>query len=182
VTHAVTMGQLMGHVGGLRERIGHLSSVQRHRAPRVERRFPLTPTRDIDDVNFAPAIAWNYNNGGYMMLSAAIERNHRPIARGGVARAHLRARGDVRHITASLRHRLVPNSATPHMTKQTGGFEKSYLGSAADGCGGVISTVDDMLRWLAHMDAPWVGQGTDLGSHEAPHYLANGCSTGYGLV
>jgi len=30
--------------------------------------------RDIDDVNAAPGAAWIYNNGGWLMLSVAIER------------------------------------------------------------------------------------------------------------
>jgi D-aminopeptidase len=180
VTHAVTMRQLMGHVGGLRDALDichQFSGTGR----RVSSADFLSLYRDIDDVNFAPGIAWNYNNGGYMMLSAAIERI---TGRSLEEVLHERIFVPVGMYDTLLRRfdtDFVPNSATPHMTKQTGGFEKSYLGSAADGCGGVISTVDDMLRWLAHMDAPWVGQAPTWALMKAPQYLANGCSTGYGL-
>src|SRR5262249_53960691 len=76
---------------------------------------------------------------------------------------------------------FLPNSATLHMINAAGVFEKSYLGSAMAGEGGVVSTVDDQLRWLAHMDAPTVGAGPSWSAMKTPETLANGFSTGYGL-
>jgi D-aminopeptidase len=40
--------------------------------------------------------------------------------------------------------------------------------------GAIVSTVDDLLRWLAHPDVPWA-------SMKEPQRVANGASTGYGL-
>ena len=180
VAHAVTLRQLMGHVGGLRDAfdICHLFSGvgQRISSPEL-----LSFYREIDDVNAAPGVTWNYNNGGYMMLSAAIER----IADRSLEEVlHERIFAPVGMNDTLLRRfdtDFLPNSATPHMTRPGGGFEKSYVGSASDGCGGMVSTIDDMLRWLAHMDAPWVGTKSTWALMRAPQTLANGCSTSYGL-
>jgi CubicO group peptidase (beta-lactamase class C family) len=180
VTHPVTMRQLMGHVGGLRDAFDicfQFSGTGR----RVSSEDILSLYRDIDDVNFAPGTGWNYNNGGYMMLSAAIER-----ITGQSLEEVLRERIFVpvgMHDTLLRRFNtdVLPNSATSHMTKPTGGFEKSHIGTAVDGCGGMFSTIDDMLRWLAHMDAPRVGKASTWALMKTPQILANGFSTGYGL-
>lgn len=66
-----------------------------------------------------------------------------------------------------------------HMTAD-GGYLKYYLGNMA-GEGGIISTIDDMLRWLKHIDAPMVGTVETWKLMRTPHVLANGTSTGYGL-
>ncbi len=67
------------------------------------------------------------------------------------------------------------------MATLAGTFEKSYLGTALAGEGGIASTVDDMLRWLAHMDNPVIGTATTWQLIKAPLSLVNGATTGYGL-
>jgi D-aminopeptidase len=180
VTHAVTVRQLMGHVGGLRDVFDVLHQFSGH-GRRVTSAEFLSLYRDIDDVSAAPGTRWSYNNGGYMMLGAAIERiTGQPLEE--VLRRRIFA--PVGMNDTLLRHfdtDFVPNSATQHMTNPAGEFEKSYIGSATDAAGGMVSTVDDLLRWLAHMDAPKVGTPATWTLMKAPLILANGVSTGYGL-
>lgn len=177
--HGVTIRQLMGHIGGLRDAhdINWLfSGAGRH----VSSADVLSLYHHIDDVNFAPGTAWCYNNGGYLLLSVAIER-----ISGRSFEEELRASVfEPVGLNDTLVRRwdtdFVPNSATMH-TKAHAGYERSYLGTASAGEGGIVSTVDDMLRWLAHMDAPWVGNAATWTVMKASQTLANGTSTGYGL-
>src|SRR5207248_2998598 len=125
--------------------------------------------------------AWNYNNGGYLILSAIIER-----ITGRSLEEVLRERifEPVRMHDTRLRPwdtDFVPNSAVLHMTRPDGTYEKSYLGTALSGDCGMVSTVDDLLRWLAHMSAPVVGSAASWEVLKTPLTLANGVSTGYGL-
>jgi hypothetical protein len=76
---------------------------------------------------------------------------------------------------------FVPNSATMHMTNASGAFEKTYLATACSGEGGMVSTVDDLLRWLAHMDALVVGSAATWAAMKTPARLLNGTVTDYGL-
>jgi hypothetical protein len=62
-----------------------------------------------------------------------------------------------------------------------GSYEKSYFGIDFAGAGGIVSTVNDMLRWLAHMDKPTVGSASTWSTMREPQSLANGAPTGYGL-
>jgi D-aminopeptidase len=180
VMHAITMRQLMGHVSGLRDAhdiCWHLGGL----GQRMGSGDLLSLYRDIDDTNSTPDTRWSYNNGGYLLLTAVIERilsrsleevlQERVFSRIGMHDTVLR-RSDFD---------FVPNSATLHMTDAHGNYDRSYLGTASAGEGGIVSTVDDLLRWLAHMDAPVVGTKTDWELLKSPLVLNNGTSTRYGL-
>jgi CubicO group peptidase (beta-lactamase class C family) len=146
--------------------------------------------RAAGDVNAEAGSTWSYNNGGYVMLSVAIER----IA-GQPLEQVLRERvfepvGMNDTLLRRFDTDFVPNSATLHMTTREPSagrhhrdveFQKSYLGTALTGEGGIASTVDDMLRWLSHMSAPHVGNAATWAAIKTPQRLANGASTGYGL-
>ncbi len=180
ITRQVTMRQLMGNIGGLRDAQDicyQFSGIEK----RVSSAQALSLYRNIGDINAAPATAWIYNNGGWLMISVAIER----IA-GRSLEDVLRERifEPVGMYSSMLRRwdtDFVPNSAVAHKRKATGAYEKSHLGTALAGEGGMVSTVHDMLRWLAHMDAPVVGTSTTWATLRAPQRLRNGMSTGYGL-
>jgi CubicO group peptidase (beta-lactamase class C family) len=180
VARNVTARQLLGHVSGLRDSHDITHTFNGTGLPITSAQL-LSLYRDIDDVSFAPGTAWSYNNGGYLMLSAAIERmtgqsfdevlRQRIFEPVGMHDTQLR-RWDTD---------FLPNSATLHMTKEGGGFERSYIGVEDMGEGGMVSTVDDMLRWLVHMDAPIVGSATTWQAMKAPLSLSNGIATGYGF-
>jgi len=179
VAHPVTMRQLMGNISGLRDAadiLWQFSGTGRN----VSARELLSLYCDIDDVNCPPGTDWIYNNGGYVLLTAVVERiSGRPLEE--VLRTRIFEPVGM-HDTLLRRcdSDFLSNSATMHMVKPGGGFERSYLGTVS-GEGGIVSTVDDMLRWLAHMDAPRIGSVRTWEIMRTPQILANGVSTGYGL-
>jgi D-aminopeptidase len=180
VTRRVTVRQLMGNISGIRDVCDirwQFSGTERL----ISSAELLSLYKDIDDVNFEPGAAWAYNNGGFQLLSAAVER-----ITGQSFEEFLRTRifEPVGMHDTLLRRSdsdFVPNSATMHMQTVAGGYDRSYLGGALAGEGGIVSTVDDMLRWLAHMDQPVVGSAATWETMRTPLRIANGASTGYGL-
>ena len=179
-SRGVTARQLLGNVSGLRDSHDLIWQFSGRGRP-VSSADVLAMYRDIADVNAPPGSSWIYCNAGFLMISAAIERitgqslevvfRERIFEPVGMHDTLLR-RWDTD---------FVPNSATLHMTTPHGGFDRSYLGSALAGEGGIVSTVDDMLRWLTHMEAPRVGSASSWSALCTPRVLANGTSTGYGL-
>lgn len=179
-THEVTIRQAMGHVSGLPDVCDiamQMSGTGRH----ISTAEVLTLYRDIYDPVAEPGTVWRYNNGAYAMLSVALERiADRPLEE--ILRERiLEPVGMYDTLLRRWDTDFVPNSATLHMSNLTGGFEKSYIGFALAGEGGMVSTIDDMLRWLAHMDAPVVGSVSTWRSMKSAQRLINGTSTGYGL-
>lgn len=176
----VTARQLLTHVSGLRD-VFDLSWHFNGTGLRVSSEDLLSLYANIDDVNETPGKTWIYNNGGYLLLTIAIERitGHRLEI---VLRDRLFA--PVGMNDTLLRRwdtDFVPNSATLHSLNASGQFEKAYLGTAGVGQGGIVSTVDDMLRWLAHMDNPIVGSRATWETLITPQRLENGTCTGYAL-
>jgi D-aminopeptidase len=179
ITDSITARHLLTHTSGLRDShdiawqfsgTGHATSCE----------DMLSFYSTIDDVNAPPDVTWSYNNGGYLLVTMAIERitgrRFEELLRGWIfERVGM-------HDTMLRRWDtdFVPNSAALHMTAALNGYERCYLGNALTGEGGVVSTADDMLRWLAHMDKPLVGSQESWRTLRTAHTLKNGVSTGYG--
>lgn len=150
--------------------------------------IPESPTaeivglyRDIDTVNFSPGQAYCYNNAGFHILTAAIEQ-----ASGQSLEEVFRTRifepvGMYDTLLRRVDTDFVPNSATMHMMSPDGRFRKSFLPGEITGEGGIVSTVDDILRWLVHMDRPIVGSAETWRMMKTSAQLPDGAATGYGM-
>lgn len=180
VTARATMRQLMSHSGGIRDPLWITLAMHGPDRPVTDREM-LAYYRTVEDADFEPGIHWSYNNGGYALLSAAIE---------GVAGRPLEEVLRDRIFTPVGMHDtllrrwdsdFVPNSATLHYRDARGAFSKTRMGMELSGTGGMVSTMDDMLLWLKHMDAPVVGSTETWRTMREPYRLAGGHSTGYGL-
>jgi D-aminopeptidase len=177
---AITLRQLMSHTSGMHcslELIALTCGLGRPTPPDAQ----LKLLAGLDDVNFAPGTSYSYCNGGYVLLSEIVARMSGKPFSDFLQERILRLVG--MHDT-KLRPRdtdLLPNSATLHVARQEGGFSRGVFGVAIEGEGGLVSTIDDMLVWLAHMKDPVVGSPATWEALKTPARLANGFSTGYGL-
>jgi D-aminopeptidase len=179
VIRQVTIRQLMGNIGGLRDAYG-LSVLfgGAHRVPPSAELITLY--RTIDDVDAQPGTTWIYNNGGFLLIGRAAEQ---------ISGMHLaeflqrRIFGPLGMNNTSLRCKdadLGPGTAATHMAVGDS-FVKPCINGEYGGADGVVSTIDDVLRWLAQMDAPSVGSEQTWTHMKTPQSLLNGTSTGYGL-
>jgi len=104
--------------------------------------------------NFAPGEAMIYNNGGYHLVSIALER-----VGGAPFEALLKARlfdavGMPGTASVPTDHDITPGVATFHQPRRGGRWRRGLLWTEElRGEGAIISTVDDMLRWMAHLRA-----------------------------
>jgi len=147
-----TVRQLLQHRGGSRcyldlGFIGHGLSL-----PPLG--WPLKAQARQQGRNFAPGEATIYNNGGYDLTSIALER-----VGGAPFEQQLKTRlFDVVGMpdTASVPsdHDITPGVATFHMPRRGGRWRRGMVWTdELRGAGAIISTVDDMLRWMAHLRA-----------------------------
>jgi CubicO group peptidase (beta-lactamase class C family) len=179
VTRDATARQLMGNISGLRD--SHDICWNFSGTPHISTSDLMSFYRDIDDVNAPPDAAWIYNNGGWSILTAMIERITGQSLEEVLHDSIFAPVGMHDTLLRRFDTDFVPNSATLHMMNASGGYEKAYLGVALAGEGGIVSTIDDMLRWLAHMGEPVVGTAATWQMISTPQTLVNGASTGYGL-
>lgn len=172
---SMTLRQLMSHTSGMRcslDLIMQLSGISRP-APEGSQLKLLTQQ---DSVNFAPGESWSYNNGGYVLLTTIVERLEKaPLAE--VLRTRVfEPVGMNDTLLRPYDTDCVPNSASLHVPSLTGGFTRGIFGPPIGGEGGIASTVDDMLAWLAHMSNPKVGSTEAWAAMRTPL-----TSHGYGL-
>lgn len=180
-THRVTMRHLMSNTSGLRDACDirwFFSGIERT----VCSRDILEMYRDIADVNFPPGNAWCYNNGGFHILSAVIERIEDQRLEDIFRRRLFEPAGlrdtSLRRLDADS---VEPNSAGMHMLRPGNTFEKTCLPGELAGEGGVVSTIDDMLRWMKNIASPIVATSESWALLTASHQLDDGAKTGYGL-
>jgi D-aminopeptidase len=133
-------------------------------------------------VNFAPGQGQNYCNGTYAALSLVVER-----LSGLRFASFMRSRifeplGMLDTETIADDNRMVPGLASAHVPTGDGSWTRPVSESQMLGDGGMVSTVDDMLRWMAHMHGPKrVGTDATWQQMLEPALLANGTVSTYTL-
>ncbi|MGB8416801.1 serine hydrolase domain-containing protein [Paraburkholderia sp.] len=147
---APTLRQLLQHRGGSRcyLDVGFLSHGMAVRAKGVALATQVRQTGR----NFAPGDAMIYNNGGYHLVSIAIER-----VGGAPFEEQLKQRlfdpvGMVNTASIPSDYAITPGIATLHVPAPDGGWRRGLFPiEDLRGEGAIVSTIDDMLRWTAHL-------------------------------
>lgn len=176
-----TLRQFMTHTSGMRDSldVGFLAAGLTIK-PKGEGLAVQVRQRGI---NFAPGDKMMYNNGGYHLLSLAIER-----VSGMAFEQFLKER--IFEPLAMLDTASVPSDfeihrgvASMHVAQPDGSYRRGMFPSEEiKGEGAIISTVDDMLRWLAHLRGPHtVGSEESWRQMLAPALLNNGMLSTYSL-
>ena len=171
----ISLRQLMSHSGGVRcslDLILQTSGIGRPVPERAQLALMCAQT----ELNFQPGTGWCYSNGGYVLLSEVAERaGGRPLDELLRCRLFEPARMQDTLLYPYDSDGL-SNAASLHLPAAGGAYRRCVFGPAIRGEGGIVSTVDDMLRWMAQMAAPVFGRPASWAALHTP--LA---SNGYGL-
>ena len=176
-----TLRQMMSHTSGYRcyLDVGFLSDGMAIRPKGSGLAAQVRQT----SVNFPPGERMIYCNGGYHMLSLIIER-----VSGIEFEAFLKQRifeplGMIDTDSVPSDFNIVPGAATLHVPLPGGGYRRGIFPTEeVRGEGAIISTVDDMLRWMAHLRGPKkVGSAASWKQMLTMTKLKNGLVNPYGL-
>ena len=175
-----TARQLLTHTSGLHDSHDILWSLggSDHR---LESDCFLDVYRHLTSCNFVPGSNWLYNNGGYLLISRAIENLSGLSLEEFLSRRIFEPLGMRDTVLKRWESEFLPNSAALHTYCPPAGFRKIYNGSELTGEGGLVSTVDDMLVWLRHMSKPTIGTAKTWATMLTPQLLEDGANTFYGL-
>ena len=176
-----TLRQLMSHQGGYRCYLD-VGMIGDNIALKPVGNALATQIRQ-STVNFPAGERAIYNNGGYHLLSIVVDRQ---------AGMSFERFVDERVFTplGMIDTRWVPNDleihrglATLYMALPDGGYRRGvFPAEEIRGEGSMISTVDDMLRWLAHFRHPdKVGSAATWAQMTRKPTMNNGFVSGYAL-
>jgi D-aminopeptidase len=112
----------------------------------------LELSQRFSSANYAPGERMVYNNNGYYLLSRLVER-----VSGLSFAAFLKQRmfdllcmSDTQLLVSDMS--MLPGIASFHQLQADGSYRRGlYPSEELLGSGGMVSSIDDMLRWLAHL-------------------------------
>lgn len=146
-----TLRQLMRHTGGWRTDLGAMVNG-----------LALEPTADWTvqmhvanrELNFEPGSRMVYSNAGYQLLARVIER-----ISGQAFGEFLKQRifaplgmNDTESLTSDFEIRT--GMALQYQMQPDGSLRRGMYPGELRGSGSLVSTIDNMLRWLAHLRSP----------------------------
>lgn len=174
--------QLMNHTGGVR---CYLETWGFNGFRTMPSAFATAMQLRQTDLDFRPGEAASYSNGGYLLLSLAVQR-----ASGLSLDRYLAARifAPIGMMSTTLpRHVGPPETDVASLYRRTGRGAVGAWRLAApiaeemQGEGGVLSTADDLLRWADHLQSD--GSVASIDDLTADADLSDGESRyGFGLI
>ncbi len=175
-----TLRQLMSHTGGYR---CYLDVSMLTNGPAI---LPVGASLDYmarqTAANFQPGAQMIYCNGGYLLLSAAIERASGVSLGEFLERRIFGPMGMADTELAPSDMEIVPGAATLHLVTKQGFRRGIFPSEEVLGEGGVISTIGDMLKWLGRLRArDTVGDEVMWSQMMTPARYNSGEIGGYGL-
>ena len=176
-----TLRQFMTHTGG--ERCFLDLSMLTQGMTMVPDGASLAMQTRQSERNFPAGSQMIYSNGGYQLLSIVIERISGKSFETFLAERIFAPMGMTD--TASIPNDMTiqPRMATLHVPDPAGGWQRGLLPYRRTlGDGAIISTIDDMLRWIAHLRGDKiVGNAATWREMLTPARFANGLVSNYSL-
>jgi CubicO group peptidase (beta-lactamase class C family) len=175
----ITIEQMLHHTSGLRD---WGSVVEVAGWPRTTREYSNAWVVDIASrqkvLNYNPGDDWSYTNTGYNLLAVVVQR----VSGKSLAQfTHDNIFVPLGMRTTSWRddfQRIVPNRAIAYVQedgsrRQQMPFENAY------GNGGLLTTVDNLLRWNDRFSVSKIGEASFVKSELEPGKLNDGRTTFY---
>lgn len=178
-----TLRQLLNHAGGVRDALeGAAFFLTEGLFPQIPAGVTHQWSSRFSEGNFAPGERWCYSNYGYMLLSLVIEKVSGLSLAEFFRRRLFEPLGMVDSELFPNDMQLSPGLATSHIRQADGRYRRGiYPSEELVGGGGIVSTVDDMLRWSANLRERRLGTPATWAEMLRPPRFSNGSEHHYGF-
>ncbi|MBS0540965.1 MAG: beta-lactamase family protein, partial [Proteobacteria bacterium] len=109
-------------------------------------------------LNFAPGSRFLYSNTNFLLLGRIVEKLAKKRLGDVLAERIFKPLGMTDTMLAAAIDTVIPNLATGYLGDVTTGFRRAAHAYPQGGEGGLTSTVEDLLIWSRHFDAPVLGK------------------------
>jgi D-alanyl-D-alanine carboxypeptidase len=177
--HTITIEHLLTHTSGIQS----YTDMPGWMTSRVL--SPMTVTELVDGfkkepMQFAPGARWAYNNSGYILLGAIVEKASGKTYEAFVTERIFQPLGMAASYYGSS-ERILPKRAPGYTLEGDQPRNARYLSMTQPyAAGSLVSTVDDLARWDAALYGEALLKGVSLEKAWTPYVLKNGKPTGYG--
>lgn len=178
-----TLRQLLNHTSGIRDALESAAFFI------TEGLFPQIPaglthqwSSRFSDYNFAPGEGFGYSNYNYMLLSLVIEKASGLSLAEFFKQRVFTPLGMIDTVLFPNDMDLLPGLAASHIRMPDGRYRRSiYPCEELVGGGGIVSTVDDMLRWAANLREHRLGSQASWDEMLRRSRFNNGTEYNYGF-
>lgn len=188
----ITLRHLLHHTSGLRDQWTLLRMAGRRLDDVITQEDVLALVRRQRELNFPPGEEFLYSNTGYTLLAEVVERVTgrafgtwmRETVFQPLGMSRTRFQDDHELV---VKERAESFERTSAAGDEDGSFRHRVLNLATVGATGLLTTVDDLARWVACLEDPGPAAGTVPGAPgavrrmEAPGTTSGGATIGYAL-
>ena len=180
--HKITLRQMLNQTSGFRDFFDLINFSGRDAAEFNSPNEILKLIERQKGLNNVPGAEWVYSNTNYFLLGIVLQRaTGKTLAEYAaenifrpLGMAHTRFYDD-----ASV---VVPGRVAAYSSGKGGAFQVDWSTTyAVVGGGGLITTVDDLLKWDSNFYSNQLGKGRLVKELEAPGILNDGKSSTYGM-
>jgi len=177
----ITLQQLLHHSSGLRDWPETL------RLSGVDMASPITldmiveMVRQQRELDFAPGTEFQYSNTGYNLLAAAVAKATGHQFHEWIKKNIFEPLGMEHSFVTYEPFAIVPRRAEPYALDEQEHYARAVSQLAAQGSSSVLTTADDMGKWLLNLDSMRVGGASAIRRTRQPGTLSNGKQVDYGF-
>jgi len=155
----ITIANLVHHTSGIRDYLGLWALSGRGVADEIPQEVALDLIARQRALDFEPGSQYSYSNSGYLLLSEIVRR-----ASGKSLRDYAAARiFEPLGMTSTQFHddntRIVPRRAEGYQPSGPGQFQIVRTSFALVGDGGLLTSIEDLLKWDANFYRNRLGRG-----------------------
>ena len=176
----IRIRHLLSHTSGLRDQWNLLVMAGWRMDDVITHDDVMRLVRRQHALNFAPGSDFAYNNTGYTLLAAIVQKvSGKPLA--AFARERIFAPLGMQHTFFHEQYAtLVAGRAQSYQPAAGGGYDGVALSYSTVGPTGLLTTADDLLLWAKNFDDGRVGGRSLLAQMQSSAVFNDGKPTGYG--
>ena len=167
--HKITVRNLVHHSSGLRDYLGLLGLAGKPAEDVLDKKEMLALIVRQKGLNFTPGAQYLYSNSGYFLLAEILRRSTGTTLREFAAKNIFDPLGMTQTRFHDDRREIVPKRAFAYAPAEGGGFTLNWASNFDQvGSGGLLTSVDDMLRWEQNFLQPRIGSAKFLETIHTP--------------
>jgi len=177
----ITIRHLIHHTSGLREQYTLLKICGVEVVDWISNEHILKLVKQQRDLNFNPGDEIVYCNTGYTLLAEIVEKLTGQTFNEFTQKLIFKPPGMVHSHFYDDLQMIVNNKAYPYIMDDNENFYKGILNYTTIGATGLITTIDDMIKWIKNFSQYNVGDSSIIEQMFTSGLLNNGEETTYGF-
>ena len=158
-TQPITIANLVHHTSGIRDYLGLWAMSGRSIADEVPQEMALDLIVRQRALDFAPGSRYSYSNSGYLLLAEIVKRASGKSLRDFTTERIFAPLGMSSTQFHDDNTRIVARRAEGYQPDGRGGFRIVRTSFALVGDGGLLTTVEDLMKWDANFYHNRLGKG-----------------------